>query len=117
MKIRTGFVSNSSSTAFLVANISTTKKTLVDFVQEVGQDMLNDFIKEYDWYKNDERFKLETMIENAKNRGKVVFKPGEELILSFGDEEGDILGQVFDYMLRDERKSENFHWEFYEWRR
>ena len=37
MKIRKGFVSNSSSTAFMITNLTNKEKTLVDFVEENPQ--------------------------------------------------------------------------------
>ena len=51
------------------------------------------------------------MVEDAEER-KVVFKPHEALNLVFGDEEGTIIGNVYDYILRDGGTSKSFTWRF-----
>ena len=48
MKTRNGFVSNSSSTAFIITNRTKEKKTLVDFVMENPQ-LIREFREQYDW--------------------------------------------------------------------
>jgi len=45
------------------------------------------------------------------------FKPGHQTYAVFGDEDGTLIGGVFDYILRDGGSSKSFTWEFYEWRR
>jgi hypothetical protein len=42
------------------------------------------------------------------------FKSKQKKILVFGDEDGDVIGNVFDYMLRDGGKSKNFKWKISE---
>ena len=44
MKIRNGFVSNSSSTSFTIVNISDKSKTIVDFVKETPH-LIEEYIK------------------------------------------------------------------------
>ena len=109
MKIRNGFVSNSSSTSFYITNHSDENLTLLDFVLE-NHDIVKDFNNEYEY-----KHTLEEMIECAKSRGQV-FEVGKNYA-TYGDEDGDVLGQVFDYMLRYGGKSKNFSWGFHEWRR
>jgi len=122
MKIRTGFVSNSSSCSFTITNLSDKELTIVDFVKENPQ-FVKDFIEEYDWYKED-KFNQGAMISSAQDRInksrnslEYIFKPHQSNYLTFGDEEGDIIGHVFDYMLRDGGKSENFIWNLEEMNR
>jgi hypothetical protein len=69
MKIRNGFVSNSSSSSFIIRNKSNINLTL----------------------------------------------SAEEYI--FGDEDGTLIGRIFDYILRDGGESENFKWIFYRYYR
>ena len=48
MKIRNGFVSNSSSSSFIIINKSNKKLTLVDFVKENPQ-IVEEWNKYYDY--------------------------------------------------------------------
>lgn len=116
MKIRKGFVSNSSSTSFVITNTSEEEKTLVDFVQENPQ-LVKAFLEEFDWYNEEGGYTQENMLKNAESEYATTFKPSEHKILRFGDEDGSILGCVFDYMLRDGGESKSFKWKFYEYNR
>ena len=110
MKVRNGFVSNSSSTSFMIKNISDRKKTLVDFVEE-NPDLVEQFNSEYD-----DNYTQEEMLESAEGEN-YIWDPGESNVCIFGDEQGTVLGRVLDYILRDGGKSESFVWEFHEWHR
>jgi hypothetical protein len=123
MKIRNGFVSNSSSSSFIICNTSDKTLTIVDFVKENPQ-LIEQFKKEYDSYENNPDFTQEKLIESAQNRlDKEPIHPSQPIYiipahtnccLIFGDEEGDLIGDVFDYILRDGGKSKNFTWRFEE---
>jgi len=110
MKVRNGFVSNSSSTSFMITNTSNKKKTLVDFVTENPQ-LVEQFNREYDY-----NYTQEQMLKGAKAEG-IKFLANEKLECVFGDEDGTIIGAVFDYILRNGGSSKSFDWNFNEYRR
>ena len=112
MKMRIGYISNSSSTSFIIRSISDKHKTLVDFVKE-NPELIEEFVDYYDWYKNDERFTQEKLIESAE-KNNISFEPYESKECIFGDEDGTLIGCVFDYMLRDGGRSESFSWYLHE---
>ena len=110
MKIKLGFISNSSSTSFIIKNKTKHTLTLVDFVKENGGELLANFLENYSWYKNAPEYTFEAMIKNAKERQEN-FIPGNNCVI-YGDEDGDVLGTVFDYMLRNGGESKSFEWNF-----
>lgn len=108
MKLRNGFISNSSSCSFIISNNSNSDKKLLDFAKETIY-LLHKFNKEY--YSVSEK----DFLKNAKNLDLNI--PVGSNIYIFGDEYGGILNTVYDYMLRDGGSSENFSWEFEEFLR
>ena len=107
MKTRQGFVSNSSSTAFVIVNVSKETKTLLDFVVENPQ-LLEDFNERYD-----DDIELGDFLKSVADEN-FTWGPGEIRRCVFGDEDGTLVGRVFDYILRDGGKSKNFSWKFEE---
>ena len=84
--------------------------SLTDFVMENGQELLNDYIHEYCWSNVKEYYTFEKMLEAVKNYN-YVFTPKSSTPVCFGDEHGNVLGAVFDYMLREgKQESLNFKW-------
>lgn len=112
MKTRKGFVSNSSSTSFIITNTSDRKLTLRDFVEENPQ-LVKQFCEQYDW----ESITQKELVRSARREDPMNFKPGIPTEAIFGDEQGTLIGRVFDYILRDGGESENFTWRFNEWLR
>jgi len=110
MKTRNGFVSNSSSTSFIVTNKSDVQKTLVDFVKENPQ-LVEQYNSEYSG-----EYTLEELISDAEKLDEV-FAPNDHRYLTFGDEDGNAIGAVYDYILRDGGESESFKWRFEEYNR
>lgn len=114
MKIKLCHVTNSSSTAFFITNKTDELKTLVDFVNENPQ-LIKQFVSEYDWYQ-EEKYNQENLINSAL-QNNINFPPQEEKYCVFGDEDGTLIGHVFDYILRDGGDSESFSWRFEEYLR
>ena len=117
MRMRAGFVTNSSSTAYYVTNISKEVKTIVDFAKE-NIHLLKEFNEEYDCVYTEEEFmeSAHVLEDNTVDMFKPL-KPGEKRLMCFGDEDGTVIGHVFDYELRYGSKTNSFLVEFYEhWR-
>lgn len=100
MKIRNGFVSNSSSTSFVITNTTETVKTMVDFITENPQ-LVKRFNEMYDWH----RYTQDQMLEDAKYCGDLY--PGDNHV-TFGDEDGTVIGTVLDYILRECELTEGY---------
>ena len=105
MKIRFGFVSNSSSTMFLIKNRTNKRKSLIDFVLENPQ-LIKQYRKKYGTSYTQAR-----LLYSAQNNNFYI-KAHEEKECVFGDSDGTIIGEVFDYILREGGMSESFEWKF-----
>lgn len=118
MKIREGYISNSSSTSFIIKNIGKETKTLVDFVIENPQ-LVDEFNREYDCDIKLDDLVLSAEVRMARIRRKdhYTLKPNQDKIWIFGDEQKDAVGCVYDYILRDGGRSKNFEWRFFRYNR
>ena len=114
MKTKTDFVTNSSSTAFIITNNTNKTLDLVQFVKE-NPELIEEYKEMYSWQKNNPKMTQHQLIKSAKINNEKL-KPGENYIV-FGDESGTLIGEVFDYILRDGGSSKSFSWRFEEYQR
>lgn len=112
MKLRQGFVSNSSSTSFIITNKSNTTKDLVAFVQE-NPHIIEDYKTEYSWHGDEDWATQHELVMSALEEN-IMWQPGESKEVIFGDEQGTVIGRVFDYMLRTGGESDSFIWKYHE---
>lgn len=110
MKFRNGFVSNSSSSSFVIVNKTNRTMTIVDFVLD-NSELIRKFNKLY----RISNCTLNDVIKSAKKRfhdnpENYTFAPNVEKVCDFGDSDGDVMGTVYDYMLREESETRNWKW-------
>jgi hypothetical protein len=106
VKIRTGFVSNSSSSSFIIINTTTKDLNIIDFAKETDY-LVERFNEEYDCTNS-----VGDFLKDASNDDRILH-PGDNKI-EFGDEDGTMHGTIYDYMLRRGGKTKQFKWKFHE---
>jgi hypothetical protein len=102
MKIRLGFVSNSSSSSFCISNITNEDKKLSDFILENIH-----FVDEYNCYFKDNIIK-ENILDNLQN---LTIKANSSWVVKFDDNDRTIPAElVFRRQLSPSGKSQSFEW-------
>jgi hypothetical protein len=114
MKFKIGFVTNSSSTGFIIYNNTDKLLTIADFVVENPQ-LIEEFVDQYNVdeteYTQEKLIHSAIMLMRNEDKSEWLLKPGANPVV-FGDEQGTLIGKVFDYILRDSGSSERFSWKF-----
>lgn len=105
MKVRNGFVSNSSSSSYVINNKTDKSLPLVELIRENGY--LSQYCDQY--APQGVKWTLETLIDSAKKSGTVL-KPGSNYISFSDDDEHNAMEMIGDYGMRDGGESERFSW-------
>ena len=111
MKIRSDFVANSSSTSFIITNKTSETKTLLDFAEE-NIYLLEEYNRQYGGIYGDQCYNI-GKDDFLNSIDDTTLLPGKNYVI-FGDEDGTVVGKVYDYILRDGGESENFKWKYKE---
>lgn len=92
MKKRYGFVTNSSSSSYILTN--KTNKTLTgEKIALELEDEFNDFKKEYDYISELQKFKFQDFVSSGKERNLSI-KPQEAIVIECGDHFDDGLFEM-----------------------
>lgn len=100
----------------MIINKSDRVLTIADFVLE-NPELIIEYQDQYCWTDAQKvGFTQDKLLKSAEQID-MVFQPGEHKYCVFGDEDGTLIGRVFDYILRDGGSSRNFDWRFHKFLR
>jgi len=146
MKTRSGFVSNSSSTSFIITNKTNSPIPWCEFVRETKHVVIYFIFSYYDVSGRLQKYirELENDSEEGDNaigeqivdadkrfcvaideildemcrecNGVDAIQPGD-MVAVFGDEDGTLIGEIYDYSLRDGGETNRFRWRLHEYLR
>ena len=111
MKVKLCFVTNSSSTSYIIHNKTNEYLDLTHFVLE-NPHLIDDFVNHYEWHKDDPEMTLGHLLVSAEENNETL-KPGDNVVV-FGDESGTLIGRIMDYILRDGGSSKSFTWKYHQ---
>jgi len=105
MKVKSDFITNSSSTAFFLT-VYKDGLTAKEFVEKLFEHGIKSCMKSY---FEDEEITQEDLINSLKQSYSEMFPAalGTHYVV-FGDEQGPLAGRVFDYCLRGGFSNEKF---------
>ncbi|MCK9596170.1 hypothetical protein M0R19_03230 [Candidatus Pacearchaeota archaeon] len=117
MKIRQGFVSNSSSTSFIIKNKTNKQKTLMDFIEETSVFLYKIYIQKYPYHlwkdSQDESYREIFSAESVKSfiqKRNFRIKGNKEIGIIFADDQTST-ENFYELMLRDFNETESFSWQ------
>ena len=120
MKLRLGFISNSSSSSFLITNKSNKSKTMKDFVKQISF-VYDSFVEAFPEYLKDKQkhkcYSKEEMLRTANQCIPMSWGPGKTHEVEFSTEDGsmNLVGFIIGLMLKENGETEDFKWKYLGW--
>jgi len=108
MKTRKGYISNSSSSSFIIFNDSKKPKRLLDLINE-NEEIVKKFVNYHMTHNSYKIMSYDSVIKDIKtNYNTRIVKKGTKL--EYSNESCDFFSDLMLDLLHGKRESENFHW-------